>query len=103
MNRHDADSSADLILPLLAGAAIGAGLALLLAPKSGRALRGDVVESGEAVRAAVADRYHALAERAGVELDDLRQAVASATEALEARAQAAVKSASSTVRRRTGA
>ena len=103
MNRHDSGSSAEFILPLLAGAAIGAGLALLFAPKSGRALRGDVVESGDAVRAAVADRYQALAARAGVDLDDLRATVASATEALESRAQAVVKSASRTVRRRAGA
>lgn len=103
MNRHDSDSSAALMLPILAAAAIGAGLALLFAPKSGQALRSDLGDSSDAVRAAVADRYQALAARAGVELDDLRATVAAATEALESRAQAVVQSASRTVRRQTGA
>lgn len=102
MSRHDSDSGAGFSLGILAGAAIGAGLALLFAPKAGRALRTDLADSVDSLRSAVAARYQALAARAGVEFENLHETVASATDALETRATAAVQSASRKVRHDAG-
>ena len=102
MYRNDSDSGAGFTLGILAGAAIGAGLALLFAPKAGQALRSDIADSVDSLRTAVAERYQELAERAGVEFDNLHDTVASATDALETRAQEAVQSASRKARHAAG-
>jgi len=102
MYRNESDSGAGFTLGILAGAAIGAGLALLFAPKGGQALRSDIADSVDSLRTAVADRYRELAERAGVEFDNLQETVESATEALETRAKAAVHSASRKTREAAG-
>ena len=64
MYRNDSDLGAGFTLGILAGAAIGAGLALLFAPKAGQALRSDIADSVDSLRTAVAERYQELAERA---------------------------------------
>ena len=46
---------------LLAGAALGAGLGLLFAPKKGRELRGQLADSASSVGRAASDRYHKVA------------------------------------------
>lgn len=51
-------------LALAAGAAVGAGVALLYAPKSGAALRGDLRESAGQLQGAASQRYHSLTDRA---------------------------------------
>jgi gas vesicle protein len=51
-------------LALAAGAAVGAGVALLYAPKAGTALRGELRESVGHLNGAVSQRYHRLADRA---------------------------------------
>ena len=102
MYRNDSDSGAGFTLGILAGAAIGAGLALLFAPKAGQALRSDIADSVDSLRAAVAERYQELAERAGVEFENLQETVESATDALETRAKAAVQSASRKTREAAG-
>jgi len=93
MYRSDRDSSAGFALGVISGAAVGAGLALLFAPKSGAALRSDIADSVEPLRAAIARHYQELADRAGVELENLHERVDSAAAALEERATAAVRSA----------
>lgn len=61
--KERSDSSASPVLYLLAGGSIGAITALLLAPKSGRELRQDIVDKTH-------DGYD-LAQRTAVELQDL--------------------------------
>jgi gas vesicle protein len=71
---------------LITGAIVGAGLALLLAPKSGAALRDELGESWITLRDAVGRRYRELAERAGVELDNLQERIDQAASVVESSA-----------------
>jgi len=50
---------------VLIGAAIGAGLALLLAPKSGRAIREDLAERARKARESAAEGYRHSREKVG--------------------------------------
>ncbi len=84
---------------ILTGAVVGAGLALLFAPKSGADLRHDLNGSMHSVRDAVARRYRALAEMAGVELDNLEERVDEAAAAIESSAREVLDSAASARRR----
>lgn len=58
----DEHSTRDVLLGTLAGAAIGAGLALLLAPKSGEELRGDIK-----------DLYDDMCDKTGDFADDIKE------------------------------
>ena len=60
---------------IITGALVGAGLALLFAPKAGTELRGDLNDSLGSLRDAVARRYRALADMAGVELENFEERV----------------------------
>ena len=60
---HEPDGGR-IALAALAGAAIGAGVALLYAPKPGAALRGEIGRSVGSLQEAVGEHYHDLAERA---------------------------------------
>ena len=93
MYRNERDNGAGFAVGVISGAVVGAGLALLFAPKSGTALRADIAGSVDAMRTAIANRYEELAARAGVELDNLHESVDSAADALESRARAAVQTA----------
>lgn len=86
---------------IIVGALVGAGLALLFAPKAGADLRDDLSGSMTSVRDAVARRYRALADRAGVELDNLEARVDQAAAAVESTARDVMDSAAQ--RRRRGA
>ena len=83
---------------VITGALVGAGLALLFAPKAGVELRSDLNGSMTSVRDAVARRYRALAEMAGVELDNLEERIDRATESVETSAREVMEAA--TTRRR---
>jgi gas vesicle protein len=85
---------------MMVGALLGAGLALLFAPKPGAELREDLSGSMSSVRDAVARRYRALAERAGVEIENLEARVDQAAEAVESTARGIMESASQQRRRR---
>jgi hypothetical protein len=61
--RHE-EPNAGFAAGLITGAIVGAGLALLLAPKSGAALRDELGESWISLREAVGRRYRELAEHA---------------------------------------
>ncbi len=93
MYRNDRDNGAGFAVGVISGAVVGAGLALIFAPKSGTALRADIAGSVDAMRTDIANRYEELAARAGVELDNLHESVDSAADALESRARAAVQTA----------
>ncbi len=98
MYRTERDHSAGFTLGVLSGAVVGAGLALLFAPKSGAALRSNIAESVEPLRSAIAKRYQDLADRAGVEIENLQETVDSAADVLEKRATAAVQTAARKLR-----
>jgi gas vesicle protein len=98
MYRTERDHTAGFALGVISGAVVGAGLALLFAPKSGAALRSNIAESVEPLRSAIAKRYQDLADRAGVEIENLHETVDHATDVLEQRASDAVKTASRKLR-----
>jgi gas vesicle protein len=72
---------------MMVGVLVGAGVALLFAPKTGSQLRGDLSGSMSSMRDAIARRYRALADRAGVELENLDERVDQAAEAIESTAR----------------
>lgn len=98
MYRTERDHAAGFTIGVISGAVVGAGLALLFAPKSGAAFRSNIAESVEPLRAAIAKRYQDLADRAGVEIENLHETVESATDVLEKRASAAVQTAARKLR-----
>ena len=90
--RHD-DQNVGFGAGLITGAIVGAGLALLLAPKTGAALRDELGESWVSLRDAVGRRYRELAERAGVELDNLQERLDQTANAVETNASKLVDAA----------
>ena len=87
---EERDRGAAVTIAVVSGALIGAGVALLFAPKAGHALRSDVAASVGGLREAIAARYETLAARSGVSLDSLQSMVESAVEAVEAHAKSAI-------------
>ena len=92
-DRHEKDTNAGFAAGVITGAIVGAGLALLLAPKSGAALRDDLEESWATLRDAVGRRYKELAERAGVELDNMQERIDQTANIVESRATELVETA----------
>ena len=92
-DRHEKDTNAGFAAGVITGAIVGAGLALLLAPKSGAALRDDLEESWGTLRDAVGRRYKELAERAGVELDNMQERIEETASVVESRANELVETA----------
>lgn len=91
--RHEKDTNAGFAAGVITGAIVGAGLALLLAPKSGAALRDDLEESWGTLRDAIGRRYKELAERAGVELDNMQERIEQTANVVESRANELVDTA----------
>ena len=62
-NDYDFEGGAGpgFLVGLLAGAALGAGLGLLFAPKKGRELRGQLADSASTIGRAASDGYHKVA------------------------------------------
>jgi gas vesicle protein len=87
---QERESGAALTIAVMSGALIGAGVALLFAPKAGHAFRGDVAASAGALREAIAARYQTLASRAGVSFDALQATVEGAVDAVESQAKSAL-------------
>jgi gas vesicle protein len=83
MYREDRHSGAGFAAGIVAGAVVGAGVALLLAPKTGAELRGTLNDSMTSMRDAVSRRYRYLAEKAGVQLEDLEERVDRAAESIK--------------------
>jgi gas vesicle protein len=98
MFQRDRESRAGFATGMFAGLLFGASVALLLAPKAGADLRGDIGESVGSLRDAVNRRYRELAARAGVTVENLQDRVSRATEAFEAGARELMQSAQSATR-----
>ncbi len=98
MYENQRDNGTGFATGVLMGAMVGAGVALLLAPKAGVELRGDLGESVSSLRDAVARRYRELARKAGVELEDLEAYAESAAQSFETSASEMLESAKGRVR-----
>jgi gas vesicle protein len=86
-NNEGTAAGTTFAIGVAAGLAIGAGVALLFAPKAGKELRHDLGESMESMRRAVVRRYRDLANRAGVEVENLEDTAAKAADAVESGAR----------------
>ena len=75
LNDQESNGSGTFLLGALAGALVGAGVALLMAPKSGAQTRQDLNAGYNSVRDVAARRYRDLAERANTKLGELEQKV----------------------------
>lgn len=67
-NDQESTGSGMFLLGALAGALVGAGVALLMAPKSGAQVRQDLSSGYSSVRDAASRKYRDLAERANTKL-----------------------------------
>ena len=74
-NEQESAGSGTFLLGALAGALVGAGVALLMAPKSGAQTREELSAGYSSVRDAAARRYRDLADRANAKLGELEQKV----------------------------
>jgi gas vesicle protein len=63
-NNEDSTSSGMFLLGALAGALVGAGVALLMAPKTGEQIRRDLSDGYSSVRDAASRRARDIADRA---------------------------------------
>jgi gas vesicle protein len=74
-NEQESAGNSTFLLGALAGALVGAGIALLMAPKTGAQVREDLSSGYSSVREAAARRYRDLAERANTKMGELEQKV----------------------------
>ena len=72
-NDQESAGSGMFLLGALAGALVGAGVALLMAPKSGAEVRRELNSGLNTVRDAASRRYRDLADRAGQRLGRAEQ------------------------------
>lgn len=69
-NDQDTEGNGMFLLGALAGALVGAGVALLMAPKSGAEVRQNLSSGYSSMRDAAARRYRDLADRASAKIDE---------------------------------
>lgn len=72
----DRNVALDRLTYLLVGAGIGATLALLFAPKSGRELRGEIAELSRKGAQAGRDAAHRVGDKVGETVETVREAAA---------------------------
>lgn len=94
MNENESGSGM-FLLGAVAGALLGAGVALLMAPKPGTEMRQDLNAGWGSLRDAAARRYREMAERAGVQLENIEEKADQLADQLESSAREAVDAASS--------
>lgn len=95
MNENESSSGGMFVLGALAGALVGAGVALLMAPKPGTEVREDLNAGWVSLRDAAARRYREMADRAGVRLENIEEKADQLADQFENSAREAVDSASS--------
>ena len=81
------DESVGFATGLLLGSALGAMAAILLAPKSGRELRSDIVEGGERLKARGVETASELAERGERAVHKTKETMATTAEGLREAAE----------------
>jgi gas vesicle protein len=69
-NNEESTSSGMFLLGAVAGALVGAGVALLMAPKAGAEVRRDLSDGYSSVRDAAQRRYRDMADRASAKFDE---------------------------------
>ena len=69
-NDQDSTGSGMFVLGAIAGALVGAGVALLMAPKTGAETRNELSEGYSSVRDAASRRYRDLANKATAKFDE---------------------------------
>ncbi len=97
MNENESSGSGIFLLGAVAGALVGAGVALLMAPKAGTEMRQDLNAGFTSLRDAAARRYREMAERAGVQLEDIEEKADQLANQLESSAREALDAASSKI------
>jgi len=68
-NDQEAAGNGTFLLGALAGALVGAGIALLMAPKTGAQMREELSSGYNSARDAAARRYRDLADKAATKID----------------------------------
>ena len=69
-NDEQSTGNGTFLLGAVAGALVGAGIALLMAPKPGAEVRRDLTDGYSSVRDAAARRYREMADRATAKLEE---------------------------------
>lgn len=88
MNRNEGFAGgAGFALGIVAGVVVGAGVALLFAPKPGREMRHDLGEQMGSLGKKVADKYRDLAHKASAELENVESTVNRAADRVESTAR----------------
>lgn len=95
MKKHESSDGSMFLLGAVAGALVGAGVALLMAPKAGAAARQDLNDGLSSLREVAARRYREMADRAGVQLENIEEKADVLADQLESSARQAVDAASS--------
>ncbi|MDO8681723.1 MAG: YtxH domain-containing protein [Acidobacteriota bacterium] len=102
MNEQESAGSGMFLLGAVAGALVGASVALLMAPKPGAEIRSDLNASFNSLRDAAARRYREMADRAGVQLENIEEKADQLADQLESSAREALDMASAKVHSVTG-
>ena len=97
MNEQESAGSGMFLLGAVAGALVGASVALLMAPKPGAEMRSDLNASFNSLRDAAARRYREMADRAGVQISNLEEKADQLADQLETSAREALDKASARV------
>lgn len=102
MNEQESAGSGMFLLGAVAGALVGASVALLMAPKPGAEMRSDLNASFNSLRDAAARRYREMADRAGVQIANIEEKADQLADQLETSAREALDMASARVGSATG-
>jgi gas vesicle protein len=98
MNEQESSAGSGLfLLGAVAGALVGASVALLMAPKPGAEMRSDLNASFNSLRDAAARRYREMADRAGVQIANIEEKADQLADQLESSAREALDMASARV------
>ena len=92
---NDSTGSGMFLIGAVAGALVGAGVALLMAPKPGAEIRQDINAGWGSLRDAAARRYREMADRAGVQLENIEEKADQLADQLENSAREVVDAAAS--------
>lgn len=98
MNEQESTGGSGLfLLGAVAGALVGASVALLMAPKPGVEMRSDLNASFNSLRDVAARRYREMADRAGVQIANIEEKADQLADQLESSAREALDLASARV------